>query len=172
MLSETKELLSIVSKQKGGHIPAWLAKAHKSKFEVNIKLLGKALTAAGLVALTGCAALDQIAQDMQEVTAPVMITEALPRICQVAKDNKVRANELYVNKGLSASGEVRSVTEGFQPRYRVFMKAGDVAIHAGTEKSQQVTHLRTGKVARVSGVVTDVTYDYQGCSIALKDATF
>jgi len=95
MLSETKELLSIVSKQKGGHIPAWLAKAHKSKFEVNMKLLGKALTAAGLVALTGCAALDQIAQDMQEVTAPVMITEALPRICQVAKDNKVRANELY-----------------------------------------------------------------------------
>lgn len=137
-----------------------------------MKLPTKVLAASSFIALTGCVTLEQIAQDMQEATAPVMITEALPRICQVAKDNKVRANELYVNKGLSASGEVRSVTEGFQPRYRVFMKAGDVSIHVGTEKSQQVTHLRTGKVARVSGVVTDVTYDYQGCSIALKDATF
>lgn len=35
-----------------------------------MKLLSKALTASSLVALTGCAALDQIAQDMQEATAP------------------------------------------------------------------------------------------------------
>lgn len=33
MLSETKELLSIVSKQKGGHIPAWLAKDASKRLE-------------------------------------------------------------------------------------------------------------------------------------------
>lgn len=33
MLSETKELLSIVSKQKGGHIPALLAKDASKRLE-------------------------------------------------------------------------------------------------------------------------------------------
>ena len=72
-----------------------------------------------LLALAGCAALDQVAKDVQKATAPVMLTESLPQICQAAKDNQVRANGLYANKGLAVSGEVRSVTEGFQPRYRV-----------------------------------------------------
>ena len=125
-----------------------------------------------LLALAGCAALDQVAKDVQKATAPVMLTESLPQICQAAKDNQVRANGLYANKGLAVSGEVRSVTEGFQPRYRVFLRSGQVSVHAGTDNKLNVTQLSTGKTARVSGVVSDVSYDYNGCSILLKDATF
>ena len=125
-----------------------------------------------LLALAGCAALDQVAKDVQKATAPVMLTESLPQICQAAKDNQVRANSLYANKGLAVSGEVRSVTEGFQPRYRVFLRSGQVSVHAGTDNKLNVTQLSTGKTARVSGVVSDVSYDYNGCSISLKDATF
>ena len=44
-----------------------------------------------LLALAGCAALDQVAKDVQKATAPVMLTESLPQICQAAKDNQVRA---------------------------------------------------------------------------------
>lgn len=121
-----------------------------------------------LLALAGCAALDQVAKDVQKATAP----ESLPQICQAAKDNQVRANGLYANKGLAVSGEVRSVTEGFQPRYRVFLRSGQVSVHAGTDNKLNVTQLSTGKTARVSGVVSDVSYDYNGCSISLKDATF
>lgn len=124
------------------------------------------------LALSGCVALDQAVKSLPQATAPVMITESLPQICQAAKSNQVRANVVYANKGLAVSGEVRSVKEGFQPRYRVFMRSGQISIHAGTENQLNVSQLSAGKTARVSGVVTDVSYDYKGCSISLKDATF
>jgi hypothetical protein len=125
-----------------------------------------------LLALSGCVALDQAIKDVQKATAPVMITESLPQICQAAKSNQVRANELYANKGLSITAEVRLVKEGFQPRYRVFMRSDQISIHAGTESLLNVTQLSVGKTARVSGTVSDVDYDYSGCSISLKDAKF
>lgn len=125
-----------------------------------------------LLALAGCASLDQAVKNVQQATAPVKITESLPQICQAAKNNQIRANDLYANKGLAASGEVRSVKEGFKPRYRVFMRSGKISIHAGTENQLNVTQLSIGKTARVSGVVTDVSYDFNGCSISLKNATF
>jgi outer membrane murein-binding lipoprotein Lpp len=125
-----------------------------------------------ILALGGCAALDQVATDVQKATAPVALTESLPQICQAAKNNREQANSAYVGKGLVATGEVRSVQESFQPHYRVLLRSGQVAIHAGTENKASVTSLVVGKSARVSGVVTDVSYDYSGCSISLKDATF
>ena len=67
---------------------------------------------------------------------------------------------------------MRSVNEGFQPHYRVFLKAGQVSIHAGTENKASVTALTVGKTARVSGVITDVSNDFNGCAISLTDATF
>lgn len=125
-----------------------------------------------ILALAGCAALDQVAKDIQKATAPVMVTETLPQICQAAKKNQVQANSIYVGKGLATTGEVRSVNEGFQPHYRVFLKAGQVSIHAGTENKASVTALTVGKTARVSGVITDVSNDFNGCAISLTDATF
>ncbi|MEX3547681.1 MAG: hypothetical protein VB125_00325 [Burkholderia sp.] len=125
-----------------------------------------------LLALSGCVALDQTVKSIPQAAAPVAITESLPQICQAAKNNQVRANDLYANKGLSISGEVRSVKEGFKPRYRVFMRVGQISVHAGTENQLNVTQLSVGKTAQVSGVVTDVAYDYNGCAISLKDATF
>jgi len=125
-----------------------------------------------LLVLSGCVALDQSVKGIQNATKPTMITDSLPQICQEAKSNKVRANEIYRDKGLAISGVVRSVNEGFQPRYRVYMKADQIGIHAGTDNQANVTGLSAGATARVSGVITDVSYDFNGCSISLKNATF
>ena len=89
----------------------------------------------------------------------------------IAQNNQVQANSTYVGKGLAMTGEVRSVNEGFQPHYRVLLKAGQVSMHAGTDNKANVTALTVGKTARASGVITDVSYDFNGCAISLKDAT-
>ncbi len=137
-----------------------------------MKSIIKSIVVGGIVVLTGCAALDQIAQDIQTATAPVMVSETLPQICQAAKNNQVQANSIYIGKGLAMTGEVRSVNEGFQPRYRVLLKSGQVSIHAGTNNKASVTTLTVGKQARASGVITDVSHDFNGCSISLENTTF
>lgn len=138
-----------------------------------MKLLNRySAIAISLLALSGCAALDQAVKDVQQATAPVVITESLPQICQAAKDNPVRANDLYGNKNLATSGKVSVIREGFQPRYRVLVYSGKIAVHAGTDNQLSIKHLSTGQTVRVSGVVTDVAYDFNGCSVSLKDATF
>lgn len=125
-----------------------------------------------ILTLAGCAALDQVTKDIQKFTAPVMVSETLPQICQAAKNNQVQANSIYIGKGLAMTGEVRSVDEGFQPRYRVLLKSGQVSIHASTNNKASVTSLTVGQPARASGVITDVSHDFNGCSISLKDTTF
>lgn len=137
-----------------------------------MKLLIKALPITGVLALAGCITLDQAVKDMQKATAPVVIKDTLPQICQAAKDNSVRANDYYAKKGLSITGEVVSINEGFQPRYRVYMKAGKINVHAGTENQLAVRQLTVGRTANVIGTITDVSYDYQGCSVALNDSRF
>ncbi|SDY50869.1 hypothetical protein [Nitrosomonas halophila] len=126
-----------------------------------MKSINRFAFALPILALTGCVALD-----------PVMVTETLPQICQAAKNNQVQANSTYVGMSLTMTGEVRSVNEGFQPRYRVLLKAGKVSIHAGTDNKASVTALTVGKTARASGIITDVSNDFNGCAISLKDATF
>ncbi|EDB8709779.1 hypothetical protein BCQ47_21510 [Salmonella enterica subsp. enterica serovar Schwarzengrund] len=137
-----------------------------------MKLIKRFALALPVLALAGCAALDQVAKDIQKATAPVMVTETIPQICQAAKNNQIQANSNYVGKGLAITGQVRSVNEGIQPRYRVLLKAGQVSIHAGTENKANVTALSVGKSARASGVITDVSHDFNGCSISLKDTNF
>jgi hypothetical protein len=128
--------------------------------------------------LAGCAPLEQAGREIksekqiQPVTTQEVAKETLPQICQAAKDNRVRANDYYSNKGLAVTGEVKSVNEGFQPHYRVYMKAGTVHVHAGTENLAAAKQLTVGKTTKVMGVITDVSYGYDGCSISLKDATF
>lgn len=125
-----------------------------------------------ILTLAGCAALDQVAKDIQKSTAPVMVTDTPPQICQAAKNNKIQANNLYVGKRLSVTGEVQSINEGFKPRYRVLLSTGKVWVHAGTENMANVTALAVGKTYRASGVITDVSYGFDGCAIALKDSIF
>jgi hypothetical protein len=146
-----------------------------------MKLNGYSAVAFSLLALSGCAALDQAVKDVKKTTAPVVITESLPQICQAAKDNPVRANAFYGNKSLTTSGKAGVISEGFQPRYRVLIINKGVAgrldpdridVHAGTDNPLNIKHLSTGQTVRVSGVITDVSRDFNGCSITLKDATF
>ena len=70
------------------------------------------------------------------------------------------------------TGEVRSINEGFQPRYHVYIKAGKISVHAGTENFVSAKQLTVGKMTTVVGAITDVSHDYQGCSMALKNAIF
>lgn len=137
-----------------------------------MKLCSKLLLLAGVAVFAGCAQLDKAMQDMQAMTAPPQVKETLPQICQAAKDNPVRANGLYANKSLAISGEVAAINEGFQPRYRVFLRAGKINVHAGTDNQLAVKQLTVGRVAQVVGTITAVSLDYQGCSVALKDARF
>jgi hypothetical protein len=137
-----------------------------------MKLLTKTLPIIGILVLAGCAELNQSVKNVQTPTVPSTSQETLPQICQAAKENRVKANDFYVNKGLSATGVVRSINEGFQPHYRVYMNADKINVHAGTENSSSVKQLTVGKMATVVGTITSVSYDYQGCSVALKDATF
>jgi hypothetical protein len=139
-----------------------------------MKQLMKAIPFAGILALSGCVTLDKAVRDIQTATipAPATVNEPLPQICQAAKDNRIRANDFYSGKAITISGEVVSITEGFQPHYRVLMKAGKINVHAGTENQFSVKQLTVGRPAYVTGTITDVTYDFYGCSVALKDSRF
>lgn len=103
---------------------------------------------------------------------PIPVSETLAQICKASSDNKVRTNNTYANKTLSATAEVRSVTERMNPRYWILLRSGTVAIHAGTDNMASATKLTKGSSVRVSGVITDISTDYNGCSISLKDAMF
>lgn len=52
-----------------------------------MKSINRLALALPILALAGCAALDQVAKDIQKATAPVMVTDTLPQICQAAKNN-------------------------------------------------------------------------------------
>lgn len=140
-------------------------------------LFSRALPFGIVFALSGCAGLDQAIKDMEAAmpspnTAPALIEESPLSICREAKDNQARANELYVGRGLSINGKVVSVNEGYQPRYRVYLKAGSVAVHAGTDDPAAIRNLTAGNSTNVRGTITDITHDYQGCSVALENASF
>ena len=51
-----------------------------------MKSINRLALALPILALAGCAALDQVAKDIQKATAPVMVTDTLPQICQAAKN--------------------------------------------------------------------------------------
>jgi outer membrane murein-binding lipoprotein Lpp len=146
-----------------------------------MKITAKLLFSLSIISLTGCATLEQMPKATSSVQAerPIIsqaaeevVKESLPQICQAAKENKVRANEYYAKKRYSTSGEVRTINEGFQPKYRVYIRSGKVSIHAGTDNLNATRQLSVGKSTTVSGVITDVSYDYQGCSVSLKESTF
>jgi len=134
-----------------------------------------------ILALAGCAELNQIATDIQKVKipapapapapAPVMVSDTLLQICQAAKNNPVQAESTYVGKGLAVTGEVGRISDGIYNRYHVLLKADPAKIHVGTNNKAEVSALTTGKAARASGVIEDVSYEFNGCSISLKDVT-
>ena len=124
------------------------------------------------IALSACGTLDQTIKDAQMAVRPALIRDTLPQICHAAKDNQVRANDFYANKSMVATGEVRLISDGYKPRYRVLLKSDQIAIHAGTDNQFAVKQLNVGKQTNVTGTITDVSFGYQGCSIMLKDASF
>ncbi|ECZ2944976.1 hypothetical protein F7T25_15960 [Salmonella enterica] len=139
-----------------------------------MRLLKKtALVALPVLSLAGCAGFNIPFPTLPQQQAPLeMVSASLPQICREADKNPVRATDLYAKKGLSTTGKVQVVSEGFNPRYRVLLRSGNVSIHAGTDNQLAIKSVSTGKTTRVSGVITDVSYDHTGCSISLGDAKF
>ncbi|EDP8962602.1 hypothetical protein AAC40_005340, partial [Salmonella enterica subsp. enterica] len=85
-----------------------------------MQLLKKCTIAAlPLLALSGCALLNIPMPTPPGSTPPEMLTVPVAQICRDADKNPVRATELYGKKGLSATGKVQVISEGFKPRYRV-----------------------------------------------------
>ncbi len=140
--------------------------------------LHMALTVVGIFTLSGCADLDQALKDIQKAgatpakPAPTLIDDTLPQICQAAKDNPVKANEQYVNRGMSIRGEVRNIRESFQPRYRIYMVADQINVHAGTDNSSEVLQLKTGTTTTAIGIIENVSYDFNGCAVQLIETSF
>lgn len=135
----------------------------------HVKILTTILLTAGLAS---CVTLDKVFDDLQAITAPTTLMETPEQICQAAAQNKVAANDRYVGKRFSTTGEVRLINEGFTPSYRVLLKKGSINIHAGTENKNAVKALQVGSTTRVSGVIRHVSNDSANCSISLKNATF
>jgi len=120
-----------------------------------MKRLIMALTVVGISTLSGCADLDQALKDIQKAGA-----------------TPVKANEQYVNRGMSIRGEVRNIRESFQPRYRIYIVADQINVHAGTDNSSEVLQLKTGTTTTAIGIVENVSYDFNGCAVQLIETSF
>lgn len=140
----------------------------KSYMKITVLLLA-------LFGLSGCAELSQLSKNIQQVAAPEPITDSLPKICQEVRENSARANDRYENKMLLASGEVRSVTDGYtlRSRYQVSIQAGPISILAMTPHKRNIINLSVGKKVSVSGVISSIFHNpVDGCGIILEDSTF
>jgi len=135
----------------------------------------KTMFALSIITLSGCAALDQIAQDMQSVIPQQeQITSTLPAICQAAKDNEVKANSLYKNKLLIGTGKIDLIMESYKigTPYTVTIKTGNVSVFAGVKNERTVMNLKVDQNTSFSGTVDSVKNDFNGCSIWLTDSSF
>lgn len=144
-----------------------------------MKKIAPFLIVAVAAALTGCVTLEKTVKDLQSAVRPVEVRDTLQQLCQAAKDNRVRANELYTKKTLVTAGEVQSVGDSHNiGQYRVMMKPENqdkmsrIYIHASTENKLAVTQLSAGAKYSVTGIITDITNTGTSCSISLKDASF
>lgn len=132
-----------------------------------------------LVSLSGCKTLEALDQtlknaqiDMPTPVTQAPISESLSKICSQAEANPIRASDLYSNKTLMVSGEIQLITERYQPRYNIYLKAGSVSIHAGSEDKAGVAQLSVGQRTTVTGVIKEIDHDFNGCSITLREAKF
>lgn len=127
-----------------------------------------------VLALSACSFWNQTVSDIKEANKPVVVTDSLAQICQNARDNQVRAKDMYEKKQLTVDGRIRGISEEERVfnRYDVLIHSGKVLVHAGTNHFDHVKSLNVGRNIKATGIVTGVTHDAQGCSISLKDATF
>lgn len=145
-----------------------------------MRLSKKYLASALLLAtLSGCKTLEALDQtlknaqiDMPAPTTQAPISDSLSKICNQAEANPIRASDLYSNKTLMVSGEIQLITERYQPRYNIYLKAGSVSIHAGSEDKAGVAQLSVGQRTTVTGVIKEIDHDFNGCSITLREAKF
>lgn len=131
----------------------------------------RVIVLSSLVILSGCANITLPV--IPTSVPPVTVKEPVSQICKETDENQVKANQYYTGKSITISAEVISVSERFNPRYRIYMREGKkLHIHAGTDNQAQVMRLTNGKRATVTGVIDNLAYEYDGCSIRLKNPEF
>lgn len=141
------------------------------------KSSGYALSIACVLTLAGCITMDGMTQSLQALTSPLSTNDTPSQICQMAKDNQVRANDNYANRVLTASGKVTSIEDrSLPPRYSVLISvANKVTVGASTDNVNSVKTLTIGNHATVTGIITSISNigdKYMGCMIHLKNSSF
>lgn len=144
-----------------------------------MQFMPKVVAIVSLVALSGCAELEQISQEMQkattqmsQATAPAMIDHPVSQICKAVDDNKVRADSLYLGKRLTVTAKVKSVEDRINPRYAVWLEGDNFNVYAMTNDFRAVSVLTSGDKVNVTGVVDQVTNNYPRCAVFLENSTF
>lgn len=127
--------------------------------------------------LSGCITMDSMTKNLQALTSPAVTKDAPSKICQIAKDNQIRASETYANRGFSATGKVTSIDDSpFPPRYSVLIDISNkVKVGASTDSLSSVKDLTIGNPVKVTGTITSISNTgdkYLGCMIHLKNSSF
>ncbi len=127
--------------------------------------------------LSGCITMDSMTKNLQALTSPALTNDTPSKICQMAKDNQVRATETYANSGFSATGKVTSISDSaFPPRYSVLIDISNkVKVGASTDSLNSVKDLTIGNPVKVTGTITSISNTgdkYLGCMIHLKNSSF
>lgn len=125
-------------------------------------------------ALSGCLNLEQMQlPQLPDITQPKEpISASLSKICSDTDRNPVSSLHTYKNKQLETTGTVTSISEGFNPQFRVIIKAGQTSIYAQSNNPSTIKHLSKGQRVKVKGTVYDLSTNYPGCTITLKDSDF
>ncbi len=117
--------------------------------------------------LSGCASFDGVVNNVQTMLLPQKITASPVQICQDFKENKVRANDAYSGKMLTASGTVKSIDA-----YGFTLNVQNVSVFNRTDDREALKKLSVGKPASVTGSVSSVEGFVGNCMIVIRNGTF
>ncbi len=129
------------------------------------------------LALSGCITMDGMTKNLQALTSPAMTKDTPSQICQMAKDNQVRASDSYANSGFSATGKVTSINDrALPPRYSVQIEVSNkITVAASTDSLNSIRDLTIGNPVKVVGTIASISNTgdkYLGCMIHLRNSSF
>lgn len=130
-----------------------------------------------VLTLSGCITMDGMSKNIQALTSPAMTKDTPSQICQMAKDNQVRASDTYAKSGFSATGKVTSINDrALPPRYSVLIDISNkITVAASTDSLNSVKDLTIGNPVKVAGTIASISNTgdkYLGCMIHLRNSSF
>lgn len=133
------------------------------------------------LALSGCAELTDnlqtLQKNIQEFTAPTA-TDSITQMCQASKQNPVRAKNTYVGQTLPINAKLQRIDDDYLSTlssghsYRLMLESEGASIFMSSSNSTKINSLNIGEFVKASGVIDNLSNDYSGCIISLKNASF